>query len=229
MSKKNDLAYFGVMLDAAREAQAISAGVTHAHFCKDEMLRHALTHLLDTIARTAAKLPSESRAQHPGVDWSGLATTRQQLDDYLDVDPEDVWNAVQRLSALIHALAAFMPSEPPSAGVASPRPRRIAIPLPHDELAAFCRKWGICRLSLFGSVVRDDFTPESDIDVLVELRRDSHPGLRLYSDIPDELSAIFGGRKVDLVTFGSINRWIRNDILAEAVDVCLTPPEPPSA
>ena len=52
--------------------------------------------------------------------------------------------------------------------------RELAIPIPHEEIAAFCRKWGIKRLSFFGSIVRDDFDPlKSDVDVLVELRADT--------------------------------------------------------
>ncbi|MEA2414282.1 MAG: uncharacterized protein QOI58_939 [Thermoanaerobaculia bacterium] len=55
-----------------------------------------------------------------------------------------------------------------------PTTRQLAIPIPHEEIAAFCRKWGIKRLSFFGSIVRDDFDPErSDVDALVELRPDT--------------------------------------------------------
>ena len=50
-----------------------------------------------------------------------------------------------------------------------PAARELAIPVPHEQIAEFCRKWGIRKLSFFGSVVRDDFDPErSDVDVLVE-------------------------------------------------------------
>lgn len=97
--------------------------------------------------------------------------------------------------------------------------RTLAIPVPHEEIAAFCRKWGIKRLAFFGSVVRDDFGPESDVDVLVEFHDGRTPGWEFFADIPDELSAILGGRRVDMGTFRSINRWIRKDVLEEAVDV----------
>jgi hypothetical protein len=99
-----------------------------------------------------------------------------------------------------------------------PTQRELAIPIPHEEIAAFCRKWGIRKLSFFGSVVRDDFRPESDVDVLVEFREDRTPGWEFYGTLPNELSTIFDGRKVDLITFDSINRWIRRDVLEEAVD-----------
>ncbi|HEX6100570.1 MAG TPA: nucleotidyltransferase family protein [Thermoanaerobaculia bacterium] len=98
-----------------------------------------------------------------------------------------------------------------------PATRQLAIPIPHEEVAEFCRKWGIRRLAFFGSVVRDDFGPESDVDVLVEFFRDRTPGWELFHTIPSELSAILGGRKVDLGTFDSLNRWIAREVLAEAV------------
>lgn len=95
--------------------------------------------------------------------------------------------------------------------------RQLAIPIPHEEIAEFCRKWGIRRLAFFGSVVRDDFGPESDVDVLVEFR-DRTPGMKFFWDVPNELSEILGGRRVDLLTFDSISKWIRNDVMSEAVD-----------
>lgn len=98
-----------------------------------------------------------------------------------------------------------------------PSTRPLAIDVPHERIAEFCRKWGIRRLAFFGSVVRDDFGPESDVDVLVEFRGET-PGLLFFHTVPEELSQILGGRKVDLLTFDSLSRWIREDVLAEAVE-----------
>lgn len=98
---------------------------------------------------------------------------------------------------------------------------RAKIDISRDEIAAFCQRNGIKRLALFGSVLRDDFTPESDVDVIVELEQGKTPGLK-FIDIQDELSAIYG-RKVDLHTFRGVesnpNWLLRNEILnsAEAV------------
>jgi hypothetical protein len=97
-----------------------------------------------------------------------------------------------------------------------PQTRTLAIPVPHEEIAAFCRKWGIRRLAFFGSVVRDDFGPESDVDVLVEFR-DRTPGLKFFWDMPNDLSRILGGLRVDVGTFNSLSPWIRKDVLEEAV------------
>ncbi|HYI13675.1 MAG TPA: nucleotidyltransferase family protein [Thermoanaerobaculia bacterium] len=95
---------------------------------------------------------------------------------------------------------------------------QLAIPVPHEEIAAFCRKWGIRRLAFFGSVVRDDFRPESDVDVLVEFR-DRTPGLKFFWDVPNELSQILGGRTVDLLTPASLSNWMKREVAATAVPV----------
>ena len=78
-------------------------------------------------------------------------------------------------------------------------PARVRIPIDHEALAAYCRRRGIVELALFGSVLRDDFRLDSDVDVLVTFAPDAHPTLFDLVDIQDELRAIFG-RDVDLLT-----------------------------
>lgn len=93
---------------------------------------------------------------------------------------------------------------------------KLGIEIPPEELAIFCRKRHIRKLSFFGSVLGNTFSPDSDIDVLVEFEPDHIPGLGLIRT-QAELSALLGGRKVDLVTPKFLNRRIRNRIMAEAV------------
>jgi predicted nucleotidyltransferase len=76
--------------------------------------------------------------------------------------------------------------------------RQIGIAIPQEEIGRFCRKWKISEMALFGSVLSDDFRPESDIDVLVTFKDDAGWGLFDIVDMSDELASIFG-RKVDLV------------------------------
>jgi predicted nucleotidyltransferase len=83
------------------------------------------------------------------------------------------------------------------------------------KLEQLCRRHHVRRLSLFGSVLREDFGPESDIDVLVEFEAGHTPGLS-FIQIERELSALFGGRAVDLVTPRFLNHRIRDRVLAEA-------------
>ena len=88
--------------------------------------------------------------------------------------------------------------------------------IPRTELAAFCRAKGIRWLATFGSALRADFGPESDIDVLVEFEPDHTPGLLGVAGLETELSALFGGRKVDLRTPEDLSRYFRREILDTA-------------
>ena len=88
--------------------------------------------------------------------------------------------------------------------------------VPKTELAAFCRTHGIRRLSIFGSALREDFDPESDIDVLVEFSPERTPGLLGIAGLEIELSALFGGRRVDLRTPEDLSRYFRQTVLDEA-------------
>ena len=90
------------------------------------------------------------------------------------------------------------------------------IELPTDRIAEFCQRNRIRRLALFGSVLRDDFTPESDVDVLVEFDPEARVGLAFIT-MQDELATILG-RRVDMSTFAAIEES-RNWLLkAEILD-----------
>ncbi len=92
-----------------------------------------------------------------------------------------------------------------------PRP---AIPIPTDRLAEFCQRHHIRKLSLFGSVLRDDFGPDSDVDILVEFEPGHTPGFA-YVGVQQELSTMFG-RHVDLVSEKYVNRFLRDEVLSTA-------------
>jgi len=95
-------------------------------------------------------------------------------------------------------------------------PPKLRIEIPKDEIADFCRRHHIRMLSFFGSVLRDDFGPESDIDVLVEFELGHVPGLIRLAGMEFELSEILGGRRVDMNTSNSLSRYFRQKVLAEA-------------
>jgi len=88
------------------------------------------------------------------------------------------------------------------------------IPIDRRRLSEFCRRHHIRRLGFFGSVLRDDFGPDSDVDVLVEFEPGHVPGLRFFS-MEEELSRLLG-RKVDLNTPGFLSPYFRDQVLAEA-------------
>jgi hypothetical protein len=100
-------------------------------------------------------------------------------------------------------------SGPP--GAASPR-----LQFDRDRLAAICRRHHVAKLSLFGSVLTDEFGPASDVDVLVEFEPGHTPGLAIIN-LEDDLSAVFGDRRVDVVTARALHRLIRDRVFATAV------------
>jgi hypothetical protein len=91
---------------------------------------------------------------------------------------------------------------------------RARIEIPNEKIRDFCERHHVCRFALFGSVLRSDFGPESDIDVLVEFDPHHVPGLDFFA-MEDELTKIFG-RKVDLQTPRFLSRYIRDQAIAEA-------------
>lgn len=90
----------------------------------------------------------------------------------------------------------------------------VRIPIPQKPLQSLCQRYYVQRLALFGSVLREDFGPESDVDVLVEFEPGHTPGLgfvRLQRNLSDLL-----GRPVDLHTYRSLSRYFRDEVAREA-------------
>ncbi len=92
---------------------------------------------------------------------------------------------------------------------------RARISIPKDQIAEYCKRNRVRRLSLFGSVLREDFGPDSDVDVLVEFEPGTRIGLIRLSGLEIELGNIVG-RKVDLNTPGFLSKYYRDQILTEA-------------
>lgn len=97
-------------------------------------------------------------------------------------------------------------------------PRALPIDLPMDEIRAFCERNHIRRLALFGSVLREDFGPESDVDVLVEFNEQASASLLALGRMQVELSELLG-RKVDFKTAGFLSRYFREQVVRDAVTV----------
>jgi predicted nucleotidyltransferase len=89
--------------------------------------------------------------------------------------------------------------------------------MPEETIRAFCRGRHIRRLAFFGSVLRDDFGPQSDVDVLVEFEPGHVPGLLRLAAMERELSDLLGGRKVDIRTPADLSRYFRDEVVARAV------------
>ncbi len=100
----------------------------------------------------------------------------------------------------------------PSITLEKPSPN---LTIPHEQLAEFCRRHQIRWLALFGSALRDDFRPDSDVDVLVEFEPEARVGLFALSEMQYELSDLFA-RPVDFVLKDGLKRRIRDSVLASA-------------
>ncbi|HEX42822.1 MAG TPA: nucleotidyltransferase [Phycisphaerales bacterium] len=86
--------------------------------------------------------------------------------------------------------------------------------IPKDRIADFCRRYHVRRLSVFGSALRDDFTIDSDVDVLVEFQKGREPGFAFF-DMQDELAELLG-RTVDLQTPSFLSRYFRDEVMRHA-------------
>ena len=122
------------------------------------------------------------------------------------------------LARELAALRRLVPRPSSAAGLTSGIMERAMSPrisIDRDAISAFCRRHHIARLALFGSVLRDDFRADSDVDVLVEFQPGHVPGLDFIT-IERELSQLLQGRRVDMVTPKFLNARIRDQVLTSA-------------
>jgi len=96
--------------------------------------------------------------------------------------------------------------------------RRMAIEVSENRIREFCEEQRIRRLAFFGSVLRDDFRADSDVDVLIEFEPGERVGFFRLARVQDELSEIIG-RQVDLSTVGMLSPYLRDEVLSEAEPV----------
>ena len=91
------------------------------------------------------------------------------------------------------------------------------VDLDDQALAAFCRDNGIRQLAVFGSALREDFRPDSDVDLLVEFESDRTPGMMGLARMQRSLEALIGGKRtVDLRTYGDLSRYFRDEVRSTA-------------
>ena len=93
------------------------------------------------------------------------------------------------------------------------------IAIPRDEVAAICRRYHIRTLALFGSVLSEDFAPDSDVDVLVEFEPGKTPGFFTLARIARELSPLLGEREIDIRTPQDLSRYFRDEVVSTAFPV----------
>ena len=105
----------------------------------------------------------------------------------------------------------------------------LHIDIPRDKIAAFCKRWQVTELALFGSVLRDDFGPESDVDVLARFEEEARHTLFDLDRMEEELTTIFG-RKVDLVCWRGVEQshnYIRRKVILQSAERIYPAPSRP--
>lgn len=103
------------------------------------------------------------------------------------------------------------------------------IDVPRDEIAAFCQRWQVTELALFGSMLRDDFGPDSDVDVLVRFEEEARHTLFDLDRMEEELTPIFG-RKVDLISWRGVEQsrnYIRQNAILQSTETIYAAPSRP--
>ena len=106
--------------------------------------------------------------------------------------------------------------EPARSPQQSVEPKVRNLEVPDEAVTGLCHRHHICKLAFFGSVLRDDFGPNSDVDVLIEFEPGHELGFFGLFDIEQELSCALGGRKVDLRTPQDLSRYFRDEVIAGA-------------
>ena len=91
-----------------------------------------------------------------------------------------------------------------------------AIDISPETIAELCEKWHIRKLAVFGSALRDDFSEDSDVDILVEFEPEHTPGFFALFDLEQALSQMMASRPIDIVTYAAINKHLRPSILDSA-------------
>lgn len=219
MSRRDDSVPVRHMLDAARDVMSLVAGKSRGEFEADAMLNGAVQHLLTRIGAHADRVTARTQQRSPAVPWRHLIEYAELLQrDYDRVDQAMLWREVSAnvpyLVTVLEPIASELTHTGPVEHKRNRGTQGATLAVPADLIEAFCRKHHIRTLSFFGSVLRDDFGPDSDIDVLVEFEPGYVPGLAFFG-MADELAAILG-RPVDLMTPESLSPYFRDEVLAEA-------------
>ena len=220
MSYHDDSVPLRHMLDDARRALELAeqADAPHERHLHDLALQRLVTALGDMAGRVSPA----TRGRRPGIDWGRLEQKSEQLrSEYDRLNAEELRDDVrQTFPALVAALEAAVAAETAGGHRMTPARTRSdgpAIRVPSTALADLSRRYRIRRLALFGSVLREDFGPSSDVDVLVEFEQGYTPGLAFFR-LQDDLARLLG-REVDLVTRNSLSPYVRERVLAEAAEV----------
>ena len=239
MTVHDDVVYVALMRDEIRGVMDLLEECTREQFVGDRMLPGAAAYHFMRLAERPLKASAGFRSAHPEIPWEELADIRSRGEDaHFKEDPATMWEiGTTELPAINDELEALLPAdalwryrsdEERDAESAETRDEAFAatqeatpgrsprIDVPSGELDEICRRYDVRRIRLFGSVLRDDFGPDSDVDMLVDFGPGAPEGWNIFR-LDDELSELLG-QQVDVI-HGTPVRYIRERILAEATTI----------
>ncbi len=234
MTRHDNMLYVALMRDEIRGVLEAVDGLSREEFMSEEMHIGAAAFHFTRLAERPLKASAAYRSAHAEIPWQGLADIRERVEPELfHEDAAIMWEiATDEFPALLDALEALLPQDerwrylkeddreeelawPAVEPDATPR-----VPIPMAALGEICRRYDVRRIRVCGSVLRDDFGPDSDIDIMPEFGPNAPKGWDVLQ-LDEELSDLFG-RKAD-VMHGKPIRYIREQMLAEAKTIYLAP------
>jgi predicted nucleotidyltransferase/uncharacterized protein with HEPN domain len=234
MTQHNDMVYVALMRDEIRGAMEAAEGMTRDEFVADKKAPLIAAYHFTRLAERPLKASISFRQAHPEIPWEELAAIRSRTEpEFPKEDPEAMWQIiVDELPPVADALEALLPGEAlwryraeeeddegaaPEQDDDAPLPLdKLPIEVPVPELVEVCGRYDVRRIRVFGSVLRDDFGPESDVDMMVDFGPGAPQGWDIFG-FDDEMSELLG-HKAD-VMHGKPIRYIRQQVLAEAVTI----------
>jgi predicted nucleotidyltransferase/uncharacterized protein with HEPN domain len=196
----------------AGQIQEFLTGSTREAFLADDRLRAATMFNLVRIAETVRRLAPDDLARLPDVNWSALGRfTAERAYRMTAEDWHEAWRIAGEEAPALLRLDLPIGPEQDEATPPGTNGGKVRLDLPAEELADFCRRWRVEELAVFGSALRDDFRPDSDVAFLVTFEPDAPWSLFDHVRMQDELAERLG-RKVDLVERRAVEsspNWIR--------------------
>lgn len=227
MTRHDDTLYVALMRDEVRGVLEAVEGCSREEFISDELCIGAAAFHFMRLAERPLKASTTYRSAHPEIPWDDLAGIRDRVEPELfHEDAAVMWEiGTGEFPALVDALEALLPpdelwryrrdddGDEELVWPATEPDVLSRVPIPTAALDEICRRYDVRRIRFCGSVLRDDFGSDSDIDMMVEFGPNAPEGWGVFR-LDEELSELFG-READ-VMHGRPVRYIREQMLAEA-------------
>ena len=207
------------IVDLTHDAITIAKDKIRSDLETDRYLTLALVKCIEVISEVSRQLSEQLRESASEVQWDDLSSiNRRAVLDILEYDRDVIWQFVQNtLPDNVHEIEKLDAYQltPDSSFMENPRSSQQNIEVSREIIVEFCERYDIQKLSLYGSVLRDDFNDSSDIDVLVEFLPDSCNGRASLVEIQRELSRMLN-REVDLRSPAELSIYMKERVISSA-------------